>query len=242
MPLNALQAHDADILRRCDTLIGVDEAGRGALAGPVVAGAVVLSRDFFASHRALDLSAGIDDSKKLTASQREAQWAAILELQEAGLLDVAVAAASVACIAEQNILGATRRAMQSALEAIAGRASGWSLVEAAIGGPLFEGAEPLVHCLVDGLPLRPFSYRHEGLVKGDQRSLAIAMASIAAKVERDRLMGELAGSFPGYGFELHKGYGTAAHRAALRALGPSPAHRALFLRKIIGPSPAEALF
>ncbi len=242
MPLNALQAHDADILRHCGTLIGVDEAGRGALAGPVVAGAVVLSRDFFASRRALDLSGGIDDSKKLTASQREIQWAAILKLREEGLLDVAVAAASVACIAEENILGATRRAMQSALELVAARACGWSLVKAGIGGPLFDAAEPPVRCLVDGRPLRPFPYKHDGLVKGDQLSLVVAMASIAAKVERDRLMCELAVAFPGYGFELHKGYGTAAHRKALRKLGASPAHRTLFLRKIIGPSPAEAGF
>lgn len=235
MKLNALQTHDAICLHGCQHLIGVDEAGRGALAGPVVAGAVVLSRDFFASAEAVELSAGIDDSKKLTAQAREAQWAAVLRLQAAGWVDVAVAAVSVERIAELNILGATRSAMQAALERLAARAAAWTLAVAGAEGPLFDTVDAVpVRCLIDGRPLRPFPYRHEGLVKGDQRSLAIAMASIAAKVERDRLMCRLAGDFPLYGFEVHKGYGTATHRAALVQYGPSPVHRELFLRKILG--------
>ena len=87
--------------------------------------------------------------------------------------------------------------------------------------------------LVDGRPLKPFPYRHTALVKGDGRSFVIAMASIAAKVSRDRGMQVLEQEYPGYGFAQHKGYGTAAHRAALRELGPCKAHRELFLRKVL---------
>ena len=91
---------------------------------------------------------------------------------------------------------------------------------------------------MDGLALKPFPYAHEGLVKGDQRSMAIAMASIAAKVCRDRMMEELAADYPDYGFGQHKGYGTSAHRDSLAMLGPSAAHRLHFLRKLSLPKGA----
>ena len=87
--------------------------------------------------------------------------------------------------------------------------------------------------IVDGRPLKPFLYAHEGVIKGDEKSLSIAMASIAAKVTRDREMLQLGESYPNYGFEQHKGYGTANHRAAIKVFGPTVAHRKLFLRKML---------
>ena len=233
MNLNPLQAHDAECLKEGGYLIGVDEAGRGALAGPVVAGACLIARDFFSSAPALRLSAGINDSKQLTPADREAQFLCLETLRAKGWIDLAVAEASVAEIAELNILGATRLAMQRALVQLSERARGWSLYPVEASGPLFEQTMPSVRCLVDGRPLRPFPYAHESLVGGDSRSLAIAMASIAAKIHRDREMSRFAASWRGYGFEQHKGYGTKAHREAIRRLGPSPIHRALFLRKIL---------
>lgn len=231
--MNALQTHDAAQLLEVDWLIGIDEAGRGCLAGPVTAGACVLSRDFFASKEAVALSTAINDSKQLSAKARAAQLAIIEQLRDQGLLDFEVASGSVEEIAEFNILGANRLAMRRAAEGLAGRADGWELPLLAADGPLFETTGG-VRIIVDGRPLKPFPYTHTGIVKGDGKSLAIAMASIAAKVSRDRVMLDLAGEYPAYGFEQHKGYGTAVHRAALHAHGATPIHRELFLRKVLG--------
>ncbi|MFP4156332.1 MAG: ribonuclease HII [Opitutales bacterium] len=233
MNLNPLQAHDAHCLKESSYLVGVDEAGRGALAGPVVASACLIAREFFSSESVLRGSARINDSKQLTAADRETQLLCIENLCAKGWIDLAVAEASVAEIADLNILGATRLAMQRALLQLSERARGWTLPAAEASGPLFQQQPAVVRCLVDGRPLRPFPFLHEGLVKGDSRSLAIAMASIAAKVHRDRKMTRLADQFSGYGFHQHKGYGTKAHREAIRHLGPSPIHRTLFLRKIL---------
>ena len=103
----------------------------------------------------------------------------------------------------------------------------------AADGPLLETAGG-VRIIVDGRPLKPFLYTHTGIVKGDGRSLSIAMASIAAKVSRDRVMLGLAKTYPEYDFAKHKGYGTAVHRKALHAHGATPIHRELFLRKVLG--------
>lgn len=235
--MSALSRHDRKILRQGSWLVGIDEAGRGALAGPVVAGACVLGRAFFEDRSWVRRSARINDSKQLTAEDRAAQFELLMELREAGALDFEVASGSVGEIAEHNISGATRLAMRRAVERLAGRAKeGWTLPNAAADGPLFAGTRS-VRVLVDGRPLRPFPYAHDGLVGGDGRSLAIAMASIAAKVTRDRQMEAHASTHPGYGFERHKGYGTATHRSAIERLGPSPLHRALFLRKILAHAP-----
>lgn len=231
--MNALQMHDAAQLLEVDWLIGIDEAGRGCLAGPVTAGVCVLTRDFFDSSDAIALSAAINDSKQLTATARADQLTIIEQLRDQGLLDFEVASGSVEEIAELNILGATRLAMQRAVEGLAARADRWELPMMALDGPLFESAGG-VGIIVDGRPLKPFPYTHTGIVKGDGKSLAIAMASIAAKVSRDRAMLELAKTYPEYGFEQHKGYGTAMHRAALHAHGATPIHRELFLRKVLG--------
>lgn len=233
--MNPLQEHDRDRLEaEGDWLIGIDEAGRGCLAGPVVAGACVLNAAFFESAKAVALSALINDSKQLSVEARASQYDVLEQLRAEGLLDFAVASGSVAEIAELNILGATRLAMQRAAESLAGRALGWDLPPISLDGPLFAAQSVGVKLIVDGRPLKPFPYLHEGIVKGDGKSLAIAMASIAAKVTRDREMQVLGEKYPQYGFEVHKGYGTKRHRDALHAHGPSVIHRELFLRKILG--------
>ena len=231
--MNSLQAYDRDWLLDYSRLIGIDEAGRGCLAGPVVAGACVFSLKLFESPDALLRSALINDSKQLSAESRESQFTVLESLQAEGLIDFAVASGSVAEICERNILGATRLAMQRAIEQLAQQADGWSLPQVAAADPLFKAASE-VKVIVDGRPLKPFPYAHEGVIKGDGKSLSIAMASIAAKVTRDREMLRLAEKYPVYGFAQHMGYGTAAHRAALIKHGASPIHRELFLRKLLG--------
>ena len=231
--MNSLQAYDRDWLLDYSRLIGIDEAGRGCLAGPVVAGACVFSLKLFESPDALLRSALINDSKQLSAESRESQFTVLESLQAEGLIDFAVASGSVAEICERNLLGATRLAMQRAIEQLAQQADGWSLPQVAAADPLFKAASE-VKVIVDGRPLKPFPYAHEGVIKGDGKSLSIAMASIAAKVTRDREMLRLAEKYPVYGFAQHMGYGTAAHRAALIKHGASPIHRELFLRKLLG--------
>ena len=191
----ALERRAARAPKGAGPVCGVDEAGRGPLAGPVVAAAVVLDLR--------RLPSGLDDSKRLTEAERERLFAEIC----AGHA-VAVAFGSVARIDALNIRGATLWAMARAVRAL----------------PVAPG-----HVLVDGLDLPPgLPCPGEAVVKGDARSLSIAAASIVAKVARDRLMVRLAAACPGYGFEEHKGYGTAAHRAALVRLGPSVHHRRSF--------------
>lgn len=248
--LNPLQKYDLKLLSAHPFIVGIDEAGRGCLAGSVVAGACVLHRKLFESSDALEQSARINDSKQLSAETRDAQYAVLMDLQAEGLIDFAVASGSVEEIAEFNILGATRLAMRRAVEALAVRADGWTLPTIQATDTLFAYSaddtlsshsgqcasrppEERVRILVDGRPLKPFPYAHEGVVKGDAKSLAIAMASIAAKVSRDREMKQVAATYPEYGFEQHKGYGTALHRAVLKAHGATPIHRALFLRKVL---------
>ncbi|NQY31567.1 MAG: ribonuclease HII [Coraliomargarita sp.] len=233
--MNSLQTHDAALLTETPCLIGIDEAGRGCLAGPVLAGACVLRADFFKNTSAVERSAQINDSKQLSREAREAQLAILLELQGEGLIDFEVAQGSVAEIAELNILGANRLAMQRAVEVLGARHSDLELPLLANAGPLFAEFG-LVRVIVDGRPLKPWPYQHTGIVKGDGKSLSIAMASIAAKVTRDRRMLELAERYPAYGFEQHKGYATKVHREAILAHGPCPEHRELFLRKVLAPA------
>ena len=233
--MNLLQSHDNNQLAEFEWLIGVDEAGRGCLAGPVTAGACLLGRTFFMSTEAIQLSAAINDSKQLSAQERTTQFDVIKSLRDQGLLDFEVASGSVEEIEALNILGATRLAMQRAIERLAARASSLELPSDAADGPLFQNTNRLC-ILVDGRPLKPFPYAHTGLVKGDGKSLAIAIASIAAKVLRDREMTEFAKVHPEYFFERHKGYGTALHRTALRKHGALTIHRKLFLQKILNNS------
>lgn len=228
---SSLWQHDYTLCREgLPSLIGVDEAGRGALAGPVMAAAVFLEVTFFESTEAQSEATAINDSKQLSAVDREAQHALILGWRERGLIRCAWAAGSVEEIERLNILGATRLAMQRSLEALE-----VALPSVSNDLPLFQPS-PENHStstiLVDGRPLKPFPYCHRGMVKGDGTSLCVAAASILAKVERDRLMSALCQQHAAYGFSRHKGYGTAEHRHALARHGACPEHRSLFLRKI----------
>lgn len=180
---------------------GIDEAGRGPLAGPVFAAAAIIDR----TRAARKLLRMVDDSKKLTLEQREEAFEAMIA---SGVVQFAVAEASVEEIDRINILQATFLAMRRALQA---------LVE-----------QPEI-VLVDGNRAPPqLGCRAETIVDGDAHSYSIAAASIFAKVTRDRYMHALAVSFPGYGWETNRGYGSAQHLAALDRLGPTPHHRRSF--------------
>ncbi len=181
---------------------GVDEAGRGPLAGPVFAAAVVLPRRLPRGLRPL-----IDDSKKLDAAARQAAFVALLDAQRAGLAEIAVAAASVAEIARLNILHAALRAMCRAVARL---------------------PAPPDLALIDGDQPPPLACAMRCVVDGDALCLSIAAASIVAKVLRDRAMTRLAARWPGYGWESNAGYATRAHREALARLGPTHHHRAEF--------------
>ena len=177
------------------TLIcGIDEAGRGPWAGPVVASAVILDRS--------NVPAGLNDSKKLTHEKREALFQPIMKSAHVGIGIV-----SAAEIDEINILQATYLAMQRAMLNLKTEPT-LALVDG--------NRAPLLHCKV------------ETIIKGDAKSLSIAAASIIAKVTRDRMMIEMEKQFPGYGFAIHKGYGTAKHATALALLGPCAEHRKSF--------------
>ncbi|MDR1789721.1 MAG: ribonuclease HII [Opitutaceae bacterium] len=232
-----LRGFDLKQLGEAAELIGVDEAGRGALAGPVVAGAVLVGRPFLEGRWAVANAGRVNDSKQLTAGEREALWAEFERLAAAGLIHATYGVADAAEVETLNILGATRLAMRRALEGIYKPSDFARKTEP----DLFSTAEeiaayrPRVSCriLIDGLPLKHFPYPHTGLVRGDARSLCVAMASIVAKVTRDALMDGLDAKFPRYGFARHKGYGTEEHRAAILAHGPCAEHRGLFLRKLM---------
>lgn len=231
-----LRAFDLKQIHGFEGIIGVDEAGRGALAGPVVAGAVLVTREFLEGKWAVAKSGRVNDSKQLSASDREELWGEFDELVRAGQIHATFGLASVAEIETVNILGATKLAMRRALEQIYPPAAFERKNEPDLFSTETERADfqPTVSCkvLVDGLPLRHFPYPHEGLVNGDARSLCIAMASIVAKVTRDRMMDDLDKVHPGYGFAQHKGYGTEDHREAVLKLGKSAVHRDSFLRKL----------
>ncbi|MEY3385685.1 MAG: ribonuclease [Bacteroidota bacterium] len=187
--------------------IGVDEAGRGALAGPVVAAAVILDP--------LSIPSGIDDSKRLSPERRHALAASI----RASALAWGIGCRSACRIDEINILQATFEAMHEAIEAC----------RAAI-----SMSDEHLHLLVDGNRFRPHSIGHTTIVQGDARVMSIAAASILAKTHRDAILtDELAPQHPEYGFERHKGYGTAFHREMIRADGPCAEHRRSFLGKIL---------
>lgn len=189
------------------SLIGIDEAGRGPLAGPVVASAVKIINYV----EEFDM---INDSKKLTEKKREFLFDIILANCEVG-----VGIATEKEIDEINILNATFLSMRRAVE---------DLKE---GGTEFELA------LVDGNhKIREYNENQEPVIKGDGKSLAIAAASIIAKVTRDRIMLKYDELYPGYGMAKHKGYGTKQHREALLNKGKTPCHRSSFLTKILAPT------
>ena len=182
-------------------ICGIDEAGRGPLAGPVCAAAVILPR----GHQI----PGLNDSKKLTDKKRRELFPLIKEQAIA----YGIGMASYAEIDEINILQATYLAMERAISQLEGKAD---------------------IALIDGNRAKDFGMAVRTVVKGDSLSANIAAASVLAKVTRDDLMVEMAKEFPGYGFEVHKGYGTKAHYEALRNMGPCAIHRMTFLKKFYG--------
>ena len=185
------------------SVAGVDEAGRGPLAGPVVAAAAVLPPEWLAGGLPESLE-GLNDSKQLTGEQRERFFAVLT-----GRPDVrwAIGQADSDEVDRWNILQATHRAMNSALAQLR---------------PAPQ------HVLVDGTRVKSLRFPQTPLVQGDARSYSIAAASVLAKVTRDRLMLTFDRQWPDYGFATHKGYGTPQHLAALAALGPCPIHRRTF--------------
>ena len=182
-------------------ICGVDEAGRGPLAGPVCAAAVILPQG--------EIIPGLNDSKKLTDKKRRELFPIIKEKAIA----YGIAFATEAEIDEINILQATFLAMKRAIAQLDGKAD---------------------FALIDGNRETDFGIPCLTVVKGDSRSANIAAASVLAKVTRDLYMEELAEKYPEFGFEIHKGYGTKAHYAALTAHGMCDAHRRTFLRKFYG--------
>lgn len=184
-------------------LAGIDEAGRGPLAGPVVAAAVILPPAWVTHGIPWDWS-GLNDSKQLSASRRESFFEALT--REPGVR-FSIARVEAPIIDAINILQATHRAMNEALTGL---------------GPDVQ------HALVDGRPVRGLSVAQTALVKGDGLSYSIAAASVLAKVTRDRMMDDAESRWPGYGFAVHKGYGTPEHLKAIARLGPCPLHRLSF--------------
>ena len=196
--INLWEIEDALKEKGITAICGVDEAGRGPLAGPVCAAAVILPEH-------LEIP-GLNDSKKLTDKKRRELFPIIKEQAIA----YGIAFATEQEIDEMNILQATFLAMQRAIDQLEGKAE---------------------FALIDGNREKDFGLPVMTVVKGDSRSANIAAASVLAKVTRDLYMEELAKEYPQYGFEIHKGYGTKAHYAALTEHGASPAHRKSFLKK-----------
>ena len=225
---------DADYLSGRSYVLGVDEAGRGALAGPVCAAAVLLGADFYADAKLLENFRKLDDSKRMTESERKEIFCVMENLRSAGRIDFQAAFAGVEEIGRLNILGATKLAMERAIGAINERAN-LLLKENSYAATLFgEGQADLSKSLllIDGNPLRKFRFRHIAVVKGDSKSFAIAAASVVAKVSRDAYMAELSERYPNFDFAKHKGYGTALHLQNLMLYGPSEVHRKSFLKKL----------
>ena len=179
---------------------GIDEAGRGPLAGPVSVAAVILRADFSLP--------GLDDSKKISAKKREELYHQLIEHPAVWWAQVEIDAATLDSL---NILRATHQGMAAAAMTLQQK---YQIT--------------IDHCLIDGLPVKQFPLPHQGIVKGDGKSLSIAAASIIAKVSRDQRMAEYAKEFPQYGFERHSGYGTKQHLHALHLHGPCRIHRRSF--------------
>ncbi len=200
-----MEMHEFDL--EYGEVIGIDEAGRGPLAGPVVAAAVKIKS-------IVPEFEMINDSKKLTEKRREALYDVIVENCYVG-----VGVVGAETIDEINILNATFLAMRMAIEEVEDKGAEWKVA------------------LVDGNhKIREYEREQLPVIKGDGKSLSIAAASIIAKVTRDRMMVEQGRKFPAYLFEKHKGYGTKAHREAILENGPCKCHRMSFLGNILKPT------
>lgn len=191
-------------------IIGIDEAGRGPLAGPVSVGVVAckISNSKFQIFKRLK---GIKDSKKLNEKQREEWFKKLKELEKAGIIKTAVSFSSAKIIDEKGIVFAIRRALAMSLKKLKIKPNECEV-------------------LLDGSLYAPSEYKKQKtIIRGDDKIPVISAASIIAKVSRDRLMKRLAKKFPDYGFEKHKGYGTKAHYNTIKKYGISDIHRKSFL-------------
>lgn len=205
-------------------IAGVDEVGRGPLAGPVVAAAVVLPKGFSLL--------GVDDSKKFKEKRREALYEEILK----EVICYGIGIVDNQTIDEINILSATKKAMKEAIFRANESLLKWSAEEERDERRAKEEyigwkTPGIEHLLIDALTLQDVEIPQTGIIKGDAKSVSIACASIIAKVTRDRMMKEYHNRYPDYDFLKNKGYGTKAHYAALDEYGTCPIHRMTFLRK-----------
>lgn len=193
-------------------IVGVDEAGRGPLAGPVAVGAVAVPEGFDWTH-----IPGVRDSKKMTPLQRERVYAHLRALSHAGALRYAVSFTSARIIDRIGIVAAVERALEQALQKL-------------------QVVPQASSVFLDGSLRAPVVWKKQKtIIRGDVSEPVISLASIAAKVERDRYMTSLAKKHPKYGFDVHKGYGTAMHIATIKKHGLSPLHRATFCRGLRQP-------
>lgn len=199
-----LQFEEKYWLKGVNAIAGLDEAGRGPLAGPVIAGAVVFDKDFLCNNKNNEIITLINDSKQLSEKKREMIFEYLVSTDG---ISYAVGGATAQEIDQINILQATWVAMKRAVENL----------------PNLPDV-----ILVDGLPVKGLPVNSEAIVKGDSKSLSIAAASIIAKVSRDRLICEWDKDYPEYGFANHKGYGSKKHLEALEKFGPCPIHRKTF--------------
>lgn len=189
-------------------IIGIDEAGRGPLAGPVAVGAVCVSKDFD-----WGLIAGVADSKVVTAKNREAIFRRATQLKKQGILNFSVTQVSAATIDKIGISRAVQQGINSCLKKLNQKPNTTTV-------------------LLDGLLKAPPEYLHqETIIKGDAKEKVIGLASICAKVTRDRTLVRVAREYPNYHFDVHKGYGTKAHIKAITTYGLCPLHRRSFTRR-----------
>lgn len=193
--------------------IGIDEAGRGPLAGPVSVGAVLIRDEFD-----WELIPGVDDSKKLTEAKREAIYAIAHELQRAALIDFQVSLIAPSVIDRIGIVPSVRRGIKRCLDSLEAR---------------HEFSCDEVRCVLDGSLRAPAKFKdQETIIGGDGIERSIGLASILAKVTRDRHMVRLAHRYPEYGFDIHKGYATKAHRSQIMLCGLSDMHRKSFCKML----------
>ncbi len=232
--LETFRGFDGQFLNGRSWIVGIDEAGRGCLAGPVCAGAVAISARLYSDEKNLSLLRGVNDSKKLSQPAREDIFEHLQQLKLMGLIDFEAAYASVEEIEKFNILSATQVAMERACSALNLRNNMQLRRKGDVATLFGESALDcsLAEILIDGIAMKKFPYVHRAVVKGDASSLAIAAASIVAKVSRDKYMAALPSKYAHYMFSVNKGYATAAHLQALMLYGASDIHRPSFLKKL----------
>lgn len=191
-------------------LVGIDEAGRGPLAGPVAVGAVKISPENIRLFR------GVKDSKKLSPDEREKWFRKIRKLSREGKLLFSVSFSSASVIDKKGIVKAVSLALARSLRKL-----------------VLVGEEKFAEVLLDGSLKAPQRFSNQKtIIRGDEKRLIIALASIPAKVLRDKKMKRLSKKFPKYGLDVHKGYGTLAHRRAIQKFGASKIHRKSFLKNV----------